>query len=318
MTTDDIARLERRVERERAARREAERLLEEKARDLYLANRQLEDTNRSLGSTNDQLEQSLRDLRSTRAQLERSEQLAALGRVVAGIAHEVNTPLGVALTAVSVLQEATDDLASRMSTGKMTRSDLQTFLDDAREAAALSTTNLQRAAQIIQSFKRVASDRTSRERREINLGTYLDEVLFSLRPMVHRGGLTVHVVTEGDLQAFTDPGAIAQVFTNLLENSIHHGYAGEGGRVEVTLAGERDTIRWTYRDHGRGMDADTSARAFEPFFTTRRHQGGTGLGLHVLHSLVSGALGGTVQLDTAPGAGVTLTLCLPRQAPPMS
>ncbi len=318
MTTDDIARLERRVERERAARREAERLLEEKARDLYLANRQLEDTNQSLASSNDQLEQSLRELRSTRAQLERSEQLAALGRVVAGIAHEVNTPLGVAMTAVSVLQEATEDLHTRMTTGTMTRSNLQTFLNEAMEASALSTSNLQRAAQIIQSFKRVAADRTSREHREFDVGAYLDEVLFSLRPTTHRGGLTVDLNVSGDLKAFSDPGAIAQIFTNLLENSIHHGYAGEGGRIDVYLSGEGDQILWTYRDYGRGMDAETAARAFEPFFTTRRHQGGTGLGLHVLHSLISGALGGTVTLNTAPGTGVAVDIRFPRQAPPLS
>jgi signal transduction histidine kinase len=318
MTTDDMARLERRLERERAARQEAERLLEEKARDLYLANRQLEDTNQSLVSSNDQLEQSLRELRSTRAQLERSEQLAALGRVVAGIAHEVNTPLGVALTAVSVMQESTQGLSDKLATGRMTRADLQSFLEDAREASELSTTNLHRAAQIIQSFKRVASDRTSRERREVDVGTYLEEVLFSLRPMTHRGGLTVTITTEGSLQAFTDPGALAQVFTNLVENSIHHGYEGEGGHVDVHLKGTDNSILWTYRDHGRGMTPETAARAFEPFFTTRRHQGGTGLGLHVLHNLIANALGGTVTLDTAPGVGVTVTIQLPRLAPPMS
>ena len=136
--------------------------------------------------------------------------------------------------------------------------------------------------------------------------------------MTHRGGLTVDLNVSGDLKAFSDPGAIAQIFTNLLENSIHHGYAGEGGRIDVYLRGEGDQILWTYRDYGRGMDAETAARAFEPFFTTRRHQGGTGLGLHVLHSLISGALGGTVTLNTAPGTGVAVDIRFPRQAPPLS
>jgi signal transduction histidine kinase len=255
------------------------------------------------------LRQSYRKLQEAQNELIRKERLATVGLLVAGVAHEVNTPLGVAVTATSVVADELAGLQQRFDAQKLTRGDLREFLDRTRQAEALVRSNLERAASQITSFKRVSVDHVTEERRRVDVGAYVRQTLESLGPVLRRHQIEVDVVTEGELEVTTNPGAIAQIITNFVTNTGAHGRPA-GAPVTPLHAGvvvrrsEKGTVVLSYTDDGQGMTAEVRAQAFQPFFTTARGGGGTGLGLHIVHSLAVDVLGGRLDLTTAPGKGV--------------
>lgn len=260
------------------------------------------------------LRESLERLQATQDELVRKERMATVGLLVSGVAHEMNTPLGIAVTAASVVGETLEALEGRFAEGKLTRGELRAALDRAREAATLVGSNLERAAAHVAEFKRVSVDHATGERRRIDLGAHLRQTIESLRPVIARGRLEVDLTTGGGLEVLTHPGAIAQILTNLLTNSAAHGHGGDGHQplaVHVGVDRTEGRARLVYRDEGRGMSEEVRTRAFQPFFTTARSTGGTGLGLHIVHSLVADVLSGTVQLVSAPDEGVQLTIDFP-------
>ena len=244
----------------------------------------------------------------------RQEKLASLGRLVAGVAHEINTPLGICVTATSHLVEELRLTREELAAGEMTEDSLATFFDVVDQSLRIMTTNTQRAAALVRSFKQVAVDQSSGDIRSFNLDAYLREVLLSLQPKLKGRPVKVDVDCPKDVVLDSYPGAVSQIVTNMVMNSLVHGFErDQPGNITVRAAVEEDGwVVLDYADDGTGMDKDTLDKLFDPFFTTKRGTGGSGLGAHILYNLVTGALGGTVRVESAPGEGLRYHLRFPQ------
>jgi two-component system NtrC family sensor kinase len=303
-----------RFERERAARKEAERLLDARSGELWEANQ-------ALMARASELAASLERLELARTALVEQEKLAALGGLVAGVAHEINTPLGVGLTALTHGLERLGVLEQAAATNQLTRGQLRGFMADLREALSLAQANLERGAALVRSFKMVAVDQVSAERRLVDIPTLVGDILASVRPMLRKAGVKAEVRGTERLPAVLAAGAFIQVLTNLLQNACVHAFSAvtaqpdlggpEVRKVTVTVEDDGDALEVSLVDNGHGMPPEVRARVFEPFFTTKRGEGGTGLGMHIVHNLVVNGFGGTIACTTAPGSGTTWTLRLP-------
>ncbi len=271
----------------------------------------------ALKQAKDEAEQALAQLTLAQQKLVQSEKMVALGQLVAGVAHEINTPLGVGLTSASTLLKQTETNRRRFEDGKLKKKDLETYFEDASGAAKLLMANMTRAADLVQSFKRVAVDQTSEVRRDFSVGECIHDVMLSLHPKLKRTALTVEVACPVQVIMDGYPGAVSQVLTNMIVNSIDHAYEpDQSGQLMVAvemLEAERVMIRYT--DDGKGMTNDVLARIFDPFFTTRRGSGGSGLGMHIVYNIVSRTLGGDITVESAPGVGTCFMVNLPRVAP---
>jgi PAS domain S-box-containing protein len=265
----------------------------------------------------DAAEAALRNLRETQNSLIEAEKLAALGRLVAGVAHEVNNPVGISLTVASSLERKTALFADEVGRGNLKRSSLNEFLETSRDAASQLVANLNRAAELIQSFKQVAADRNYSDQRIFDLGDLTEQVVMSLRPGLRKHHLTLSVDCQPNLTMNSYPGPYGQVLTNLFLNSVAHAFPdGKPGAVDIQVRESgKDNVEIIFSDNGCGMSLDVRRRAFDPFFTTRRDQGGTGLGLHIVYSIVTNRLGGRLDLDSEPGGGTRIQMILPRVAP---
>ncbi len=272
---------------------------------------------RELAQRSHDLEESLTNLREAQTKLVMQEKMASLGGLVAGVAHEINTPIGVALTGASMLLQETTDIRQRVADGKLRRSDFENFLALCADASALLMFNINRAADLVHSFKMVAADRTSDERRQVKLKTFLEEVTLSLGPVYRKLGHQVAVSCPETLEVDSYPGVLSQILSNLVTNSVVHGFENqEAGRILVTVRDRNDgMIEMVYTDNGRGIARESRARIFDPFFTTRRSSGSTGLGLHIVYNLVTARLGGEIRIDDTDGPGCHFTLTLPQSAP---
>jgi len=259
-------------------------------------------------------EAALDHLRETQASLIEAEKLAALGRLVAGVAHEINGPVGNGLTVASSLQRRYELFAAEVGQGQVRRSALNEFLGMARDASAQLIASLNRASELIQSFKQVASDRNRLERRRFEVGELTEQVFVGLRPELRKRGLTLEFRCEPDLVMTSLPGPYGLVLSNLVLNSAVHAFPdGRTGTITfVARAFGDDDIEMLLSDDGCGMSPQTRRQAFDPFFTTRRHEGATGLGLHIVHSMVVDRLEGRLALTSEPGEGTTVRLILPR------
>jgi signal transduction histidine kinase len=265
----------------------------------------------------DAAEAALRNLRETQQSLIEAEKLAALGRLVAGVAHEVNNPVGISLTVASALERKAAVFATEVARGELKRSRLNEFLETTRDALSQLVANLNRAAELIQSFKQVAADRNYSDQRLFDLGDLTEQVVMSLRPGLRKHNLTLNVECQPGLMMNSYPGPYGQVLTNLFLNSVAHAFPnGRAGTVEIQVrAAGNDHVVVAYSDDGCGMSLDVRRRAFDPFFTTRRDQGGTGLGLHIVYNIITNRLGGRLELDSEPGNGTRILMTLPRTAP---
>jgi signal transduction histidine kinase len=264
-----------------------------------------------------QLSQSLEDLRTAQDSLVQTEKLAALGRLVAGVAHELNTPVGTSLTVASAFLNKADRFEANVASGGVRRSTLTEFIAAGREAASQVMINLNHAIDLIQSFKQVAADRNVSDRRAFDLGQVTRQVVKGLRYGLRRN-LVVSVECEPDLAMNSYPGPYGQVLTNLVINSAVHAFP-DGARGAVHIAAQasgKHNVEVLFSDDGCGMSAEVRRQVFDPFFTTRRDQGSTGLGLHIVHNIVTSRLGGRISLETRPGAGTKIRIVVPREAPP--
>jgi PAS domain S-box-containing protein len=265
----------------------------------------------------DAAEAALRNLRETQNSLIEAEKLAALGRLVAGVAHEVNNPVGISLTVASSLERKTALFGGEVSHGALRRSSLNEFLETCRDASSQLVANLNRAAELIASFKQVAADRNYSDQRTFDLADLTEQVVMSLRPGLRKRHLTLTVDCQPSLTMNSYPGPYGQVLTNLFLNAVAHAFPdGRPGSVDITAReADEDHVEIVFSDDGCGMSLDVRRRAFDPFFTTRRDQGGTGLGLHIVYSIVTNRLGGRLELDSEPGRGTRVRIVLPRVAP---
>lgn len=271
---------------------------------------------RALREAKEQADTALAELRRTQADLIQSEKLASLGQIVAGVAHEINTPVGIALTTATTLGEEVKSFAAVVDSGQVPRARFVHFLERVREGAELLCANLTRAGILVQSFKQVAADQVSSERRVFAMDVWARELLTSLQPVLRRSGHTVTLSCPPGLMVDTYPGALAQVLTNLAMNAITHAFsAGAAGKISLEIEKfGADMLRIVFADDGRGIAPEHLGRIFDPFFTTARNRGNTGLGLHIVFNLVTGPLEGKIDVASRPGEGTRFTLIMPMHA----
>jgi PAS domain S-box-containing protein len=259
------------------------------------------------------LQESLETLKRTQNQLIQSEKMASLGGLVAGVAHEINTPLGISVTASSFLERKTREIKELFDQNRLKRSDFKKYIEIGLESASSILSNLNRAAELIQSFKQVAVDQTVEEKRPFGLNHYINEVFISLRPRYKRTDHEISINCPDNLELNSYPGVIMQVITNLVMNSLIHGFDGiEKGHISIEIIERDSKVMIVYSDDGRGMNDEQLAKIFDPFFTTKRGQGGTGLGMHIVYNLVTQTLGGEIECNSTPDQGTVFSIRIPK------
>jgi signal transduction histidine kinase len=269
-----------------------------------------------LRASKERAEKALEDLREAQENLIAAEKLAALGGLVAGVAHEVNNPIGISLTVASSFARRCEDFAGEVAAGPLRRSRLDEFLEGGRDAASQLVANLQRAGELVHSFKQVAVDRSHAERRRFDLKESTDQIIASLRPVLKKSQIALNVDVPPGIQMESYPGSYGQVLTNLFLNCVVHAFPhGRAGSVIVEARQVRQDVDIFVSDDGVGMSDDIQRRALDPFFTTRRNEGGTGLGLHIIFNLVTQQLGGRLTFESKLGWGTRFRITVPRVAP---
>lgn len=246
--------------------------------------------------------------------LKQSEKMASLGEMVAGVAHEVNTPIGICITVITHMISEIEGLDSRYQTGKMTRNQLETFIKETGSNYEIMLSNLKRSAELIKSFKQVAVDQSSEKIRRFDFKGYIQEILTSLKPKLHRTSHELHVNCPNGIIVSTRPDVFAHIITNFIVNSLVHAF-GEAttGRIDICVIPPDNThpcFRLVYKDNGKGMDDETRKRVYEPFYTTKRGVG-TGLGMHIVFNMVTEVLLGRINCRSAVGEGVRFEIEIP-------
>jgi signal transduction histidine kinase len=251
-------------------------------------------------------------LEKAKKDLVEAEKMAALGELVAGVAHEVNTPLGVGVTGVSHLLDMFAQVTRKYRDGQLKKSDFQSFLESSGDEVELVYSNLLRASKLVQSFKKVAVDHGVENMRPFSIVSYLRETISSLSYMY--ASRNIEVVVEGDesLVVFSYPTIVAQLVTHLISNAVSHGFEdSSAGYINICIYESGDDFVLECRDNGVGMDLEVKNRVFDPFFTTKRGRGSTGLGMHIIYNAVTQTLGGTVRCDSERGMGTTFKVICP-------
>lgn len=256
----------------------------------------------------------LKALEAVRGDLIESEKMASLGRMVAGFAHEVNTPVGVAVGAASQSRDLVAEIGGMIDQPEVREEDMRNRLQLLGEASALALSNLRRAASMVQSFKRTAVDQTSEAEREFELAEVIDDVLKTLQSLYKNTQIRIDVDCPREIRLFGSAGALQQLLTNLLQNSHLHAYANgtATGLIQIRARVADGAARIEFSDDGAGMNAQTLERAFEPFFTTRRGSGGSGLGLYIAYNMATQGLGGRIVCTSQPGQGTRFVVEFPQ------
>lgn len=261
-----------------------------------------------------ELETLVEDLKQTQDRLVQSEKMAALGGLVAGITHEVNTPVGIGVTATSFLSEKVKTLEQAYLNKTLSPKNLERFITEASETASLLETNLSRASDLIASFKQIAVDQTSEAIRTIQLNHYLQEVVRSLQPHFKKTKHHIEINCPTELQLTCPAGAISQIFTNLLMNSLIHAFEGmQEGEIRITVIDDESFVDIRYSDNGKGLTEEQLEKLFHPFFTTKRELGGSGLGTHITYNLVRQTLRGSIEVQSKPGDGLHYHIRFPKK-----
>jgi two-component system, NtrC family, sensor kinase len=315
--SDEIGRVGQAMERMRLALLEAFGRLRQHAQTLE---EQVAQRTAELTTTNHELTRTLSQLQTAQRELVESEKLASLGRLVAGVAHELNTPLGNAMTVVTALEDRWAELDVAMKSGQpLRRSQLENLVTDTRRGQDILQRNVAKAADLVRDFKQVAIDQTSDARRKFELDKVIEDVLVMVEPRFKSTPYSIHTTLQTELRMDSYPGSLGQVLTNLLINSLVHGLHDRAqGHVWVScsqLPGQAGWIELCVRDDGWGMDDNVRRRIFDPFFTTKLGRGGSGLGMHIVHTIVTQLLGGQIDVSSEPGQGASMTLRLPQVAP---
>ncbi len=270
-----------------------------------------------LRAAKEKAESALLELNTAQQNLIDAERLAALGGLVAGVAHEVNNPIGISLTVASSFARRAEMFDAELrSKSPLKRSQLEDFVRTSQDAAQQLVANLHRAGDLIQSFKQVAVDRSHAERRQFSLGEATDQIIASLRPVLKKAPITISLDVPDGLLVDGYPGSYGQILTNLFLNAANHAFPeGQPGVISITAKPRgADDIEISFTDNGVGMSPEVQRQAFDPFFTTRRNDGGTGLGLHIVYNLATQQLGGRMMLESRLGQGTTFRIIMPRTA----
>ena len=266
---------------------------------------------RLLEQKNREIVQTLTTLKNAQKELVQNAKMAALGGLVAGIAHEINTPLGICVTGVSHLLEETKTFRSFVEDKKLTESKLMNFIDDVEEVGKILTTNSTRAANLINSFKQVAVDQSSDKIRTFNIKRYIDEIVLSLRPTLKRTKHIINIVCNEHLEATINAGAFSQVLSNLILNSVKHGFENiDKGEITIEIIEQKNSYVLKFSDNGIGVNKEDMEQLFDPFFTTKRSEGGSGLGTHLVYNLVTTSLKGKLKASSEVGEGLVYLIKL--------
>ena len=253
-------------------------------------------------------------LAQAQEQLVQAEKMASLGSLVAGISHELNTPIGIALTASTSLHSLTEDIKTQLSNNGLKKSALNRYVDQASSATDLIESNINRATELITSFKQVAVDQTSERRRKFNLGQSIEDVVKTLTPKLKITTHSISVEIHHDIEMSSYPGPLGQVLTNFITNTLIHGFENQSnGHIHISGVCENEQLILRYSDDGCGINEQELAKIFDPFYTSKLGKGGSGLGLNVVYNLCTGILGG--EIEVANEQGLTFTLRLPLEAP---
>ncbi|RFP07933.1 MULTISPECIES: sensor histidine kinase [unclassified Duganella] len=275
-------------------------------------------THLALRRANRELQDMVATLDKAREDLVRNERLAGLGAMVAGIAHELNTPIGNSLMASTTFEMQTDDITKHLTLeGGITRKEFESYIQNAQLSVDILSRNLHRAADIVTNFKQVAVDQTSSQRRSFLLAEVVAGNVLTLQPTIKRTPFVIQQRIPPDLMMESYPGPIGQVISNLINNAILHGYEGRGeGLIDISASlSPQGLVTLSVEDHGVGIQKDYLPRIFDPFFTTKLGVGGSGLGLNIVHNIVTEILGGTIDVVSETGGGTRFTLTLPMLAP---
>jgi signal transduction histidine kinase len=258
------------------------------------------------------LEGRIKELQLAQKQLVESEKMVALGNLVAGVSHEINTPIGIGVTAASYMDEKSRAFQALFQDSRMKRTDLEDYLNTVRETTGMIQTNLYRASELIRSFKQVAVDRSIETKRRFGIKEYIQEVLISLKPNLKKTKHEVTVSGDDGIILFSDPGAISQIITNLIMNSIIHAFGPEEeGKISIDISAQYTDLILHYSDNGKGMSESVVEQIFNPFFTTNRGGGGTGLGMHIVYNLATQSLNGTIRCESKLGSGTHFIIQIP-------
>ena len=261
------------------------------------------------------LENALETLQKTQEQLIQSEKMGVLASLVAGIAHEINTPIGVGLTAASHLQEITHEFSNSYELHPLKRSELEAYVKTVTEASQMLVKNMHLAAERTQSFKEMAVDQVSGTMRRFYLKPYLNDIFLNLMPALKKVDCHITLTCPDTLEIESFPGAFSQIISNLTMNSLIHGFEQKtGGEIRLAVTCEPPFLVLTYSDNGTGMNPEQCARVFEAFYTTKRQQGGTGLGMNIVQNLVTRKLRGQIECQSIPDVLTTFTIRIPYPA----
>jgi len=270
---------------------------------------------RKVNERTNELTKTEMSLSNAHQQLIDAKTMASLGEMVSSAAHEINTPIGICVTCASNLQDVAQDISSSINSNKLTKSDLTSFTTSIQQSSKIILNNMERAASLVQSFKSVSSDQMTDMQRSFNLNDYLNEIVFSLKPKLSKTTHQIYIDCDEAIILNSKPGALAQIMTNLIINSLIHGFEDkQEGTILINATRDNHMIKLQYTDNGKGLTDEQKSRLFEPFYTSKKEQGGTGLGMHIVEELVENSLKGTIALVDNE-QGITLDLTFPCQVP---
>ncbi len=294
-------------------------LVIERTSDLIRTNEYLEQTlgeveekQAELFLLNDELEQSLDHLKETQEQLIQSEKFAALGELVAGVAHEINTPLGIGITLATFIQDKHEHLVKSFEANTLSKNELKEYNESLDEAIEVMVNSLNRSAEIISSFKNVAGEQSVLELRSFNVRKYFDDVLQNLKPRLKKTNHVIELICDPEIEIYHYPGVFSHILTNFIVNSLTHGFKEDTmGHIRISFEINDQTCTLIYSDNGEGISEEHLPHVFNPFYTTKKGQGSTGLGLHIIYNIVTQNLGGQIYLKTEKNRGVVFTINFP-------
>ncbi len=270
-----------------------------------LKSKELKENYTALNSLNHELKEKINEIEKSRKKLVEAEKMATLGSMVAGIAHEINTPVGMALTGTTHLLDETKTLKKLFEDAKLSEEDFKSYLQNSTTLNHSIQNNLTKAADLVKSFKQVAVDQSSNEDREFNLKEYIDEILLSIHNQIKKTKHKIIVDIDSQIKLKSNPGAFSQIFTNFIMNSIIHGFENiEKGEIKISAFVEETKLHIMYEDNGVGLSSEQKEKIFDPFFTTKRGSGGSGLGMHIVYNLITTKLGGEIEVESKKGEGI--------------
>jgi signal transduction histidine kinase len=268
----------------------------------------------ALKKKNDELYDALEKLKMTQDQLVRSEKLSPLAQLVAGFAHELNTPIGIGVTAATHFEMLSDDIVELYDSGKMKKTDLEGYFKNSNRLTKMVYKNLRRAGDLISRFKKVSVDQVSQEQRQFEVKSYIEDVIYTLYPRLKKYAIKVSVEAKEEITINSYPGELSQIITNLIMNSLNHAFEVEDeGDITINVDASETDLFLIYKDTGKGIPSDQVKKIFDPFFTTKRGHGGTGLGLYLIHNLVTQHFKGSISCVSKEGRGTVFSISFPRK-----